>query len=375
MCNIAITDPQRFYGRTQELQELHGLLDAAIKPVPRGLMGFVQGYLKSGKTSLVHIFLGELLEQRDPACLTTYIEAWRKERAEDFFKRLCECLAQAMREFSVRVQEERSNLITSDLQETLRNLTSSQPLVIAIDEAPRLFDAASADESSRDQLIKFASFIAACPRLLVLWIGPTSAARVLPPPFQELLLSRSVPIRLSPFSERDVHRLLSAEKLDLVHRIHVQASISQQVHRSCSGDPFWVGSLAHVMWEEASKRHESEVRYLKEDVERSQQRLWLGEAAFTLRFTHMSEGNKSVARTILNEFGKRLNQEAAVLFTSEEITALLETRAVDCNSVRDALDELEAVGLVVRLSDNHSFKYSLSAPIMEGYVVRGGTFR
>jgi (p)ppGpp synthase/HD superfamily hydrolase/AAA+ ATPase superfamily predicted ATPase len=250
-----ILDDIYFYGRQQELRELWRALETCRKASHQGLVVFVTGPLKFGKTSLVNRFIREMRMQ-DPACAIA--------RAQCPFGRGWHETEQALRMNlleEIRGHADRRDITVPDeVTATLPDLTRffrqrlNSTVVLFVDEAIRLF-AGSADQAQKSALTDFIAWVTNTQGVFLVLAGPKFSERYLEPEYR-FILDKTTRIDLKPLDTQDILSLLRCENRGTNNEVGIGATISHAnlVTRATGGNPFWTNLIANAAWNAAREK-------------------------------------------------------------------------------------------------------------------------
>ena len=254
-----------FYGRKQELDYLQDLLSRAQSPdADGGSMGFVNGPLRIGKTSLVRRFALLLRRQPEARTAPAYVKARRDESWTRLRRRLDVQLDKALQEAAqLWGVEAPAGIATGALEERIEAATmlpGRPSVVLVVDEVHRLFGACSDHEGDLAGIGSFRDFVERTPGVLVLWTGPTYGARTFHRELTAILLS-SQPLPVAPFTFEQAKALLEARKLAIYHDISIDHGLVRDMYELTGGEPLWLAHLANLMWLYASQTSSQVVRF------------------------------------------------------------------------------------------------------------------
>ncbi len=371
-----VIEDHAFYARERERSALFDLLRRVrAADAEQGLMGFVRGPLRIGKTSLVRRFELLLRRQPDLGVLPVYVTAGRAQRWDDLKRRVDMALAAAAREASKLWDEELEPSEPGCLEqriEALVALPQRPSVVIAIDEVHRLFGTCAQYTDDIKGITAFRDFIERTPGLLVVWCGPTYGARNLHREFSGLLQSAQH-IDVRPFDFDDAHELLEARKLSLYHSITLDRELARHLYNLTGGEPFWLAHLAHLMWMRASESTSRIVRFDRALVERAKRDLLDKHELFATRIEPHAAARTSthawkIAKTLAHEQGLRARSRWGL--TVDELIEAATARGYSFtpHAVNSALDTLLDRG-AVRQIDAEPLRWRIAFRLLVEYLL------
>lgn len=256
ICGPVIREPHYFYGRQQELEILFGAARRLSSWGGEGSqMFFIAGPLKSGKTSLAQRFLQSLRGNQEAPFLTVYHKPAVDDTWHEVESALNAKLKRSARDAPVRWALGAADIPSDDLRKTIRELYRAKKdkkryrptVVLAIDEAPRLFRHTGENEDSKRGLLYFRSFLNGTQGVLVIWIGPDAVLDELDPELHHVL-DQSALLRVKPLDLEATRGMVQAKKLEPFHQISASQKSIERIHRLTGGDPFWISHLADGLW-------------------------------------------------------------------------------------------------------------------------------
>jgi hypothetical protein len=374
ICGNEINDDIYFYGMINARAELRKIFGDTIHPeAHQGRMAFIKGPMRAGKTSVTKFFLRELDRSTDSPCLTAYYEAPRRgaswSKAEGAIRR--ELLRRAS-SLADRLQLDfplpEAEIPVISLVEHLQSHLQCT-VVLAIDEAVGLFQ-----ESSRaGELQRVESFCSQAlnrPRLLVLYIGPSSQVRYLPFEVRSIL-NHAAQVSIDSLSLDEAKGLLKAENFGLKYRIRIPHRLAGSIHQMTGGNPYWISYLGSRMWSKRESRKDGMTLYTDELLRSAVDDLFQERTPFdhclldspsappqwTRRFLTLlaTSGEKGrPGRLNLTDLQERLQRDGSRI-SVEELEWLL--------------DELQAQGSVIPVQDENGRQlWSVSTPLLCDYL-------
>ncbi len=269
VCGDFVREDHAFYGRREELAELERALAYTTgTDSESGGLVFVQGPLKTGKTSLAKRFLRDLVRRPGPASIGVFCKARVGESWPELEARLVAELRDAARAWSVRESTQLQRQLPTDLGPLLallRGTIASPPVVLVIDEALRPIRRAherfeAGDRSGLEAILGFEDLVEGSPGTLVVLVGPRAPVRRLQPDLARMLRAAE-PVILRPFEADDAQRLLTATKMAWRYPIEVKKGLARAANVLCGGNPFWINHLAYLMYRRESRRPVRPIRY------------------------------------------------------------------------------------------------------------------
>lgn len=381
VCGDFVREDSAFYGRRFELMELEQALALASGPqAESGGALFVTGPLKTGKTSLVKRFLRDLEQRRQPASVGVFCKAQVGEAWTDVERRLATRLAEDAERFAVREGGSLPRGLVEDSEAMLRQIRGSlaaPPVVLVVDEALRPLRqahraAATGDRRQLEALLRFRDLVERSPGTLLVFVGPEAPVRHLHPELVRMM--RGVDsVRLQPFDQADTWALLQAEKMAWRYPIDVKRGLAKAVATQTGGNPFWIASLAYLMYRRESRKPVRPIRYghsalgeaaeelihhggpfedrLFPDGDTSQGPAWIWDLAALLA-TEPGAGSGHDPGWSVDEVGVGL-EEAGVLLPP--------------SAVSHAIDDLVALGGLARVPGKAD-RYRLVAPLLARFI-------
>ncbi len=364
-----------FYGRRQELEYLHGLL--AIVQAPEsdgGTMGFVNGPLRIGKTSLVRRFVLLLRRQAELAVVPVHLKARRGQRWSSLRRRLDGRLDEAFQEAALLWGVEPKLIKPGKLEERIEAITSlpGRPsVVLVVDEVHRLFGTCSRHDADLRAICAFRDFVERTPGVLVLWTGPTYGTRTFHKELSSILLS-SQPLPVNPFTYEQALALLEARKLAIYHSISIDPDLARHIFDLTGGEPFWLAHLANIMWLRASQSSTRIVRFDRAMMENAKRDLLDKRELFATRIEpHAAAKSQSHAWRVASALARvqHRRSESDWGMTANEITAQLAAMddALPVREVGQALQTLQDRGAVV-LVDGEPQRWRVAFPLLVEYL-------
>ncbi|MCP4868690.1 MAG: TGS domain-containing protein [Proteobacteria bacterium] len=269
VCGDFVREDHAFYGRTEELAELERALAYVVgSEAEAGGLVFVQGPLKTGKTSLAKRFLRDLNRRPGPQAIGVFVKARVGESWPELEARLAAQLADSAAAWSVRESSQLPRKLPETLEELLQVLRASigSPVVVlVIDEAIRPLrrahtEAADGDRGGLDAILRFEDLIEGSPGTLVVFVGPRAPVRRLHPELARILRAAE-PVVMRGFDWEDAQRLLTATKMAWRYPIEVKKGLARATNVLCGGNPFWINHLAYLMYRRESRRAVRPIRY------------------------------------------------------------------------------------------------------------------
>jgi hypothetical protein len=368
-----------FYGREPELADLHRYFDEAVSG-RRGSSAFVCGPKKLGKTSLVLAFLRELGAGKRGACLTLHLEAVAGEPFSGYARRLASEL------FRTAKEEWRKQMRTFP-EPDLDKISLAQlvlqlkqrirvPIVLAVDEAVALC-ASSQAAGETDELLRFNGRMAAERGVLVVWVGPTAALRVLEQPLLEMLRDAHR-LRVPPLDRTAVEALLRAEKLRSKYTIHLDREVVETIYRTVSGNPYWASAIADAVWRSPARGGSDLVVFDPAEVRRAIEQTQQSDDFFADRYDVWTADENAVARVVLVALarasrGPRGKERGMKL---AQITDIVRRAGLDPVGMERRLELLVDTGSIVQDFDRGVSTWRISAPLFAQHVLSklGGAF-
>ncbi|HWZ43620.1 MAG TPA: AAA family ATPase [Candidatus Saccharimonadales bacterium] len=340
-----INDDQYFYGRERELARLRRLFQQvrAVDAVS-GLLAFVKGPKKTGKTSLVNKFLREL-RRAEYECTTVNLTATSNESWLRLKRRLHDALQKER--LRLRAQDEDAN--GSKTAEPLPSLLASfrndlrRTLVLIIDEATSMF-LKTATAGQENRLVDFIRLIERTPGVLLIWVGPELPAEVLPAALVETIRVAQ-DIRVPGLEQLEVKHLLQAKNWS--HRglnVEVEDAVLLETFRFTGGNAYWCNILADELFGMRQARN-GKVHFQLAQLKRAKTKLIENADAFCDRVEDFCagtnlEGSVTAILRALARTGRGMRVEDLVRSVQEVGLNINET------AVRRILDHLRAKGSV-----------------------------
>jgi hypothetical protein len=270
---------QYFYGRHAELSQLREFFQMISSPESqRGLMVFVKGPLKTGKSSLVSKFAREIGRISHKCTIINLTTNW-KETWCQLAERLAARLVQE-RQLLVRDGQELDVLGFKTLPTLLHSFCHEldRTLILIVDEATSMFvNTRQVREAAA--LIDFIYLVESVPGVLVIWVGPEAPASALPHKLMEAI-GRAYQIELRGLDYSDVECLLQAENLRYRGlRIDVDDRVTRRIFKHTRGNPYWCNILADELFK-SQRVVGSRVSYHSGQVEAAKRKLSEHKIAF-----------------------------------------------------------------------------------------------
>jgi len=269
VCGDYVREDHAFYGRTEELAELERALAYVVgSDSEAGGLVFVQGPLKTGKTSLAKRFLRDLVRRPGPAAIGVFVKARVGESWPDLEARVVREVAEVAASWSVRESSQLPRKLPETLAELLdllRASVGSPAVVLVIDEALRPIRhahqvAEAGDRAALDAVLAFEDLIDGSPGALVVFVGPRAPVRRLHPELARMLRAAE-PVVMRDFEWEDAQRLLTASKMAWRYPIEVKKGLARAANVLCGGNPFWINHLGYLMYRRESRRAVRPIRY------------------------------------------------------------------------------------------------------------------
>jgi len=370
-----VIEDHAFYARERELNSLHDLLRRVrAEDAEQGLMGFVHGPLRIGKTSLVRRF--DLLLRRRPElrALPVYAKAHRAQRWQELRQRLDADLAKAAGEATKLWGVEFDEIEPGSLEariEALTALPGRPSVVLVVDEVHRLFGTCRRHRQDLEGISAFRDFVERTPGLLVIWCGPTHGTRALHRDLTTLLQSAQ-PIQVRPLDFEDAHALLEARKLSLYHSITLDRGLARFLFNLTGGEPFWLAHLAHIMWMRAAESSSRIVRFENALVDRAKRDLLDKHDLFATRIEpHAAERAETNAWKVASALAARQGVRTRPRWglTVDEITkhARQMGHELRAHDVTQALDTLQDRG-AARQVDTDPTRWHITFRLLVEYL-------
>lgn len=260
-----IINEKHFYGMGDERERILKLIrDASAFDASRGVRVFLQGPLKSGKTSLAHAVLRDLRTQEYPPCITAYYAARTADPWSVYQRHMAAELLDAAREAAVVDGRELPlNLEHRSLEELILTIrrTLGRAVVLVIDEAVRMFKASDDDDDECLALERFRDLIDSTPGLAVLFVGPNAPIRRLNWTLRRILGTSepATPPRLTLKELEDMMRARKAGNFNIDWR----GSIPKHLLTLTGGNPYWIAGLLTKMWKDGVERDPNRLVYTR----------------------------------------------------------------------------------------------------------------
>jgi hypothetical protein len=269
VCGDYVREDHAFYGRTEELAELERALAYVVgSDSEAGGLVFVQGPLKTGKTSLAKRFLRDLTRRPGPPVIGVFCKARVAEAWPDLERRLVAEVADALVSWSLRESSQLPRRLPDTmggLLAVIRGTVASPAVVLVIDEALRPLRRAhereaAGDRSELESVLRFEDLLEGSPGTLVVFVGPRAPIRRLHPELARMLRAAE-PVLIRGFDQEDTQRLLTATKMAWRYPIEVKKGLARSTNVLCGGNPFWINHLAYLMYRRESRRAVRPIRY------------------------------------------------------------------------------------------------------------------
>jgi (p)ppGpp synthase/HD superfamily hydrolase/type II secretory pathway predicted ATPase ExeA len=381
VCGDFVREDSAFYGRRFELMELEQALALASGPqAESGGAIFVTGPLKTGKTSLVKRFLRDLDQRRLPASVGVFCKAQVGEAWTDVERRLAARLAEEAERFAVREGGSLPRRLADDSEEMLRQIRGSlaaPPVVLVVDEALRPLRqahraAVAGDRDQLEALLRFRDLVERSPGTLLVLVGPEAPVRHLHPELSRTLRGVDT-VRLQPFDQADTWALLQAEKMAWRYPIEVKRGLAKAVTSLTGGNPFWIASLAYLMYRRESRRPVRPIRYGHSALREAAEELIHHGGPFEDRL--FPDGDSSQGPSWIWDLAHLLavDPESGAGrdpgWTADELAVALEEAGVALapGGVSLALDDLAALGGLARVPGKGD-RFRLVAPLLAWFI-------
>ena len=381
VCGDFVREDAAFYGRRFELMELEQALALASGPqAESGGAAFVTGPLKTGKTSLVKRFLRDLEQRRQPASVGVFCKAQVGEAWTDVERRLAARLAEDAERFAVREGGSLPRGLADDSEEMLRQIRgslASPPVVLVVDEALRPLRqahraAGAGDRTQLEALLRFRDLVERSPGTLLVLVGPEAPVRQLHPELSRMMRGIDT-VRLQPFEQADTWALLQAEKMAWRYPIDVKRGLAKAVTALTGGNPFWIASLAYLMYRRESRRPIRPIRYGHSALREAAEELIHHGGPFEDRL--FPDGDSSQGPPWVWDLVGLLAADAGAGSgrdpgrTAEELAVGLEEASVllGPGATSLAVDDLVALGGLVRVHGKGD-RFRLVAPLLARFI-------
>ena len=378
LCNSQdILDDAYFYGRESELRELSAAMETCRRTKHQGLIVFVTGPLKFGKTSLVNRFIRETRVQ-DPACAVARAqcpfgrgwEATEKALLKNLAEEVC---AHADRKAVIVPAESLVSIpaLSEFFQRKLGRL-----LFLFIDEAIRMFFATT-DKEQKAALTDFLGWVLNTQGVFLVLAGPKASQRYLDHDYRDIL-DKTTRVDVKPLDSKDTLSLLLAENLGVRH-IDIQAKSSHAdfLVKATGGNPFWTNLIASTAWEGSRRQRPFVLRagLLREAMTRA---LDERENSFEDRLFDRLWDKRStlIARTVLLTLAglgpnELVDRTGAVPFSLLYSSSALSSLAVTHRELSDVLADLQDRGTIQQPKvPGAEPAYEFSASVLRDFVRR-----
>lgn len=249
-CGPPLQDDQHFYGRDAERATLRLLFQQARSPeAVHGVMAWVKGPYKTGKTSLVDCFVREL-RRTEYQCEVIGTSAEFTEAWPDLEARLRAKVAERLHESRLarREYEPAEGAAPPSLGQLISQFrtTTNHSLVLVIDEAVNMFLRTKDEEP----LLNLFSCVQNSPGVLVIWVGPEAPVMKLSEQLRAGL--RAVDsIEVRGLAPTHIRHLLQADNMrDRGLSIQVDERVVKDVIRFTRGNAYWCNLLAHTLFQQ-----------------------------------------------------------------------------------------------------------------------------
>jgi GTPase SAR1 family protein len=341
----------------------------------KGTSAFVCGPKKVGKTSLVLAFQRQLEAGQRGPCLTVHLEAAGGEPWSRYSRRFARKLFEAAstmvpdRMKAVADPELKRHGLTEFVCEVRRRI--GVPLVLALDEAVELC-LASQTAGEAEEVLQFNASMAAEAGVMVVWVGPTAALRLLDQGPREMLRDGHR-LFVQPLDRSAVSALLRAEKLRSKYAIHADRTVVEMIYRTTFGNPYWTQAIADTMWREKALEGTELVVYdeglAKKGIERTQRT----DEFFADRYDVWTAEENLMARAILvalaRQFrGKRTKKRG---FSAAEILTFVRQAGLEPTGaeLELMLRVLVDTGAIVEEIHRGAYRWLIAVPLFAQHVL------
>ncbi len=378
ICGPVIYDHHYFYGRENEMNLLYQLLDRVTPgEAEGGLMIFVSGPLKVGKTSLVRRFQRQLELRQDHAfpCVNFFHKTAVQETWNDVESALVSQVRRKSGKDAKYWQMPELERHHGGLRSMLNEVTASENrpmIVIAIDEVVRLFKNTQRDSAAVGSLQAFREFIDRTPGIVVIWIGPLAPVKDLDLDLLDILMS-SQPLPAGPLSLAEAKAMLVAEKLAPIHQIEMSGQVARSVHELTAGDPFWIAHLGYAMWRHSGNGKSGPMRFTAKELQRASMDLIQQSTIFQGKIfpSGLLRKKDRLIRTILFLIVRnREGGSASVLdISTEQLRVALLDLGIEKSrhELEQIMEELAQRGGVSR-SESALDRWRISAPLLAKHL-------
>ncbi|MBX7134010.1 MAG: AAA family ATPase [Fimbriimonadaceae bacterium] len=243
-----VEDDNRFYGRERELSELRQFYSRIRK---HGVLVFVKGPYKTGKSSLVRCFRREL-DRPEFTCSVVEQTALCEQSWSDFQTELQDRLLRELRTLNLAHYEKLQKAPLIDIIASF-HARLGRYLVLILDEAALLFHATDRNGQTTS-LINFLSHVAALKGVMVVLIGP-EAPMIDLAEASAYLIRAANQVSLDALTPDEVRGLLGARKLAHIGiHIDVDKDVAEEAQRDTRGNPYWCTLLAESFVKDTGSR-------------------------------------------------------------------------------------------------------------------------
>lgn len=342
-----LLDDHLFYGMEAEL----GALEQAFRlTAEAGQIVFIQGPLRTGKTSIARKFLRVRNADHHRPSVGIYEFAQGKSWSEVVPSVIA----------ALQLQSDLSEQPADSIEGWIREYRKHDrlPLILVIDEAVGVFATATATEANA--IRAFADAVRRSPGVLVVLVGPLAGVRYTSNELAHILQTAlAVPSR--SLSGPEVRDMLRATKLASTYSIAVPEGVSSAVYYLTRGNPYWVAELANLMFSlNESGVEATEIAYTRELLEQAV--AWaLRRGIVFLDRRAQTDDERAILRVIL-----RYPLPSSVLPTNKLFDETNVDRSLSRSRFDDALEQLEQRG-TVQFADR---RWQITAPLLEQYLRR-----
>jgi hypothetical protein len=362
-----VDDERRFYGMDRELEKLHTAFEAILSPKTGGRFAYVYAPLKVGKTSLVYAFL----RRRETDTLNRSLAHYHNPKRGVGWAATAEAIRTELLALAasdgVTVSPEWTTL-QSALVGIRRQIR--RPVILVIDEIIGLLRS-STSESDIASFLNLYNEVTTTPGILVILVGPSSTVTRVNPINPRLMkvLQDCLPIEVGPLAPGAVAAHLRAEKFGPAYQIGCSMPLVHEVCRLTGGNPFWITTLAALMYDCAVEKHGSNViTFSHQLLNKAKQKMFEQQRPFADRVDSPHDAaappeHRELKREILKQFVTRGREPMAPVDLHRLV---IRKRSVASADFEAALDELRATGTLAYSGDLPSI--GVQPPILADFL-------